>query len=293
MKVEFKYSYVFDLVYHVLAHMQVNNPSNLYSEEYIAMIREVKAGQGEDICRALEALGKYYNDHFEQLCMINFVPFQCSELNDLKDMLKAYPGFTSQDREYFIDPFLELLERENSFYMKYWNQLFEESESGRNKLEVYLKKELEKYQQLGKYYQKELALIGISFSMTCNGRGLGNAAAFMSTVPYAEKEEDYQNVFLQILHEFTHQFTDGLIQQNISMDDGSHYLSEVLVILFDYYLIKKLYPNELKDYLFFMTKGMGMDETIMTEELFLTQYEVSEDWKNKLQLLVEKIAELY
>ena len=39
---EFVYFYIFDLVYHMLAHMPVNNASNLYSEEYIAKMREAK-----------------------------------------------------------------------------------------------------------------------------------------------------------------------------------------------------------------------------------------------------------
>ena len=64
MQMEFTYSYVFDLVYHMLVHMQVNNPSNLYSEEYIAMIREAKGGQFEDITGAMSQLAEYYNTHF-------------------------------------------------------------------------------------------------------------------------------------------------------------------------------------------------------------------------------------
>ena len=39
MQVEFQYAYVWDLVYHMLAHMKVDNPSDLYVEEYIERIR--------------------------------------------------------------------------------------------------------------------------------------------------------------------------------------------------------------------------------------------------------------
>ena len=38
MKIEFMYSPAYDLMYHILAHMEINNASNLYSEEYINQI---------------------------------------------------------------------------------------------------------------------------------------------------------------------------------------------------------------------------------------------------------------
>lgn len=40
--IEFKYSVVQDLMYHILAHMKVDNPSNLYSEAYIDNVKEIK-----------------------------------------------------------------------------------------------------------------------------------------------------------------------------------------------------------------------------------------------------------
>ena len=42
MIIEFKYSVVQDLMYHILAHMKVDNPSNLYSEAYIDNVKEIK-----------------------------------------------------------------------------------------------------------------------------------------------------------------------------------------------------------------------------------------------------------
>ena len=45
MQVEFQYAYVWDLVYHMLAHMKVDNPSDLYAEEYIERIRLEKKEQ--------------------------------------------------------------------------------------------------------------------------------------------------------------------------------------------------------------------------------------------------------
>ena len=78
MQVEFQYNYVFDLVYHMLAHMKVDNPSDLYAEEYIERIRLEKKEQ--------------------------------------------YPGFMPEDRKFFVNPFVELLEKEDAFYGDYFHK---------------------------------------------------------------------------------------------------------------------------------------------------------------------------
>ncbi len=43
--IEFKYSVVQDLMYHILAHMKVENASNLYSETYIDNVNKIKNGR--------------------------------------------------------------------------------------------------------------------------------------------------------------------------------------------------------------------------------------------------------
>lgn len=288
---KFEYSYVVDLVYHMLAHMQVENASNLYSEEYISKIREVKGGNYPDIRREMESLEAYYNAHFESLCMINFIPFNCPDMEILKSALDAYPGFSPEDREFFIEPFWKLLKQEEIFYKEYRGRLWEESKTGRDKLEAFLKKEWEKYQSLVRYFHKEQAMVTLSYSMTCNGRGFVNdEKSFKAAVPYAWEEEEFKNTFLQALHEFTHQFTDCLLQQHINMNDGSHNLSEFLVILFDYYLIKNLHPTDIEDYLLYISKVSGNTGMTITEEQFLQFFDVGEEWKVKLQELAEAVA---
>ena len=42
MIIEFKYSVIQDLMYHILAHMKVENSSNLYSEAYIDNVNKIK-----------------------------------------------------------------------------------------------------------------------------------------------------------------------------------------------------------------------------------------------------------
>ncbi|MBR3823829.1 MAG: hypothetical protein IKJ39_01365 [Lachnospiraceae bacterium] len=188
VKVEFMYSYVFDLVYHMLAHMPVNNPSNLYSEEYIAKIREAKGGEFEDITEPMGQLAEYYNAHFERLGMVNFLPFGCQNLDALKYMVEQHPYFTAEDKDCFLYPFWELLQKEALFYESYWKDMYDRSETARVRLEDYLTKEWGKYKVLGSYFQKSRAIAGISYSMTCNGRGLGYYDAFSAIVPFEKRK---------------------------------------------------------------------------------------------------------
>lgn len=287
---EFTYSYVFDLVYHVLAHMQVNNPSNLYSEEYIGKIREAKGGHFEDITEQMGQLAEYYNAHFERLMMVNFLPFSCRNLEELQWMIGQQPGVTAEDKESFLNPFLELLQKEAEFYEDYWKNLYDKNEQKREYLAAYLTREWEKYKVLGSYFHKNRAIAGISYSITCAGRGLGHYDAFLAVVPFAEEEKAYKNTFLQLLHEYTHQFTDRMIQQEISMEDGSHAFSEKVVLLFDYYLIKTLCPEDLEDYLCFMSLIITGKEAHISEELLFSAVELPVQWHDKLQQLVRDIC---
>lgn len=291
VKVEFMYSYVFDLVYHMLAHMPVNNPSNLYSEEYIAKIREAKGGEFEDITEPMGQLAEYYNAHFERLGMVNFLPFGCQNLDALKYMVEQHPYFTAEDKDCFLYPFWELLQKEALFYESYWKDMYDRSETARVRLEDYLTKEWGKYKVLGSYFQKSRAIAGISYSMTCNGRGLGYYDAFSAIVPFVEEEKEYKMTFLQLLHEYTHQFTDGMLQQNINMEDGSHTFSEYVVLLFDYYLIKALCPEDLEEYLDYLCLITGEEDPI-TEELLFSGIKLPAQWHEKLKQLVKDICSI-
>lgn len=290
VKMKFMYSYVLDLVYHMLAHMPVNNPSNLYSEEYIVKIREAKSGQFEDITEAMGQLAEYYNAHFDRLMMVNFLGFGCPDLNVLKYAMEQHPYFTAEDKDCFLYPFWDLLQKEALFYESYWKDMYDRSETARVRLEDYLTKEWEKYKVLGSYFHKNRAIAGISYSMTCNGRGLGHYDAFSAIVPFVEEEKEYKMTFLQLLHEYTHQFTDGMLQQNINMEDGSHTLSEYVVMIFDYYLIKALCPEDLADYLCYMSQCITGEEKPISEELLFSELELPTQWHEKLQQLVKDIC---
>lgn len=286
MKVDFVYSQVSDLLFHFLAHMKVQNASDLYSENYINFMQSEKNGESS-ILQEASLLTSYYNDHFERLGVINFLPFYCSDLQAFRDLLLHHHAFCDEDRELFLYPLLRFLERENLFYSDYWERKFYHEQDKRLLAENYMKDTIQKYRCLFQYFKREPAVVCFSFSLTRNGRGLGNETSFSAIVPFPKDSTDYFNCFFQLLHEYTHQFTDALIGSSIQMSDGSHDLSEKLVILFDYYLIKALNKADIEAYLAWLAK-IGENEAVSELE-FLSFFKIPEALNNTLLSLVEEI----
>lgn len=286
MNIEFHYSVVRDLMYHILAHMKVENASNLYSEAYIDNVNKIKNGIHENITEAVSHLSNYYNENFERLGVINFLPLVCASVQDLIGATENYYSFTETDREEFISPLNQLLNSEFEFYEPYWKELFDTTSTCRKAFELWLKKEMSKYETLFSYFNKS-AVVGMSYSLTNNGRGYGDTSSFGAVVPFAFDESEYKNIFYQILHEYTHQFTDNLLGENIRMDDGTHDISEKAVILFDYYLIKKLCKEDTDSYLKWIGSLANADN--YDESLFLSVYKINDDINEKLLELVGRI----
>ena len=289
MVIEYKYSVVQDLMYHILAHMKVENASNLYSEAYIDYVNKSKNGKYDSITEVVSHLSNYYNENFERLGVINFLPFMCSSVQDLISATENYYGFTEADKKEFVSPLNQLLKQEFEFYEHYWNRLYDTTSICRKALESWLKNEMSKYGALFSYFNK-FAVIGMSYSMTCNGRGYGDTSSFNAVVPFAFGESEYKNTFYQILHEYTHQFTDKLLGNNIRMDDGTHDISEKAVILFDYYLIHKLYNEDTSSYLKWVGSLANVDNC--DEKSFLSVFKINDDINETLLELIENIIKV-
>lgn len=247
MMIDFQYSLIFDLVYHILAHMKVENASNLYFEDYINLISRSKNETESSLLKEVEKITGFYNDHFERLAIVNFLPCYCSTLEELKNVLLTYNDFTVEDEDRFIVPLCNIMKKEFNFYESYWLNVYSETRADRIYLEEWMKARFFKYEPLFLYFKKQ-ANIGFSYSLTCNGRGYYQKNAFNAIAPFVLDQNKYNNTFYQLLHEFTHQFTDRMVATKIKMKDGTHTVSENTVILFDYYLIRTLYPEDLASY---------------------------------------------
>lgn len=117
---EFRYFMHIDLIYHVLAYMKVNNDSDCYNRQYIDNMLIEKGSFDYNIEVVIINIEKYYNANFNRLMYINFLPFICADYEEMKDLFLNFPNFTDKDKEFFIKPFVEALDKEMEFYFPYW-----------------------------------------------------------------------------------------------------------------------------------------------------------------------------
>ncbi len=288
MKINFVYSEVTDLVFHFLAHMKVHNASDLYSEDYIRSMQLEKNGDS-DIVQETSLLESYYNDNFERLGVINFLPFDCVDLQSFIDLLLHYQRFSDEDREAFLYPFVRSLEQENKFYSDYWKRTFDNSQEKRLLAENYFKDAIQKYSCLFDFFKKNSAVVSFSYSLTCNGRGIGKENSFFAIVPFPKSSTEYQYHFFQLLHEYTHQFTDSLVGSAIHMSDGTHDLSENVVIVFDYYLMRALDNGDAEAYFAWLAKCSGNEGITISEPEFLAIFKIPDALNEVILSLVDDI----
>jgi hypothetical protein len=287
MQIEFIYPKHYDLIFHVLAYFKVNNASNLYDERYIEKIANEKARFIYDIKPAVNSLQVYYNENFERLMLINFLPFYCNGYDEMKNTFLSCNRFTQDDIELFIKPFIEMLDNESKFFFDYWEALNKKYESVKRSTENYFTRELEKYSCVFDYFDKPCKVL-YSFIITQNGRGFHSDTHFAALIRFPENEAAFNFSFIQLLHEYTHNFTDGLLNKNINMKDGSHTLSENVVIVVDYYLIKSIDENFIPQYFEWLKNGRNED---IDEQKFLSLFNFDENLKTELMRLIRKILE--
>ncbi len=154
-------------------------------------------------------------------------------------------------------------------------------------IEEALRNKINQYSFIFDYYKKSVKA-WLSFSITKNGRDIGGISdCFSAAVPYPLHMDKLDNTFFMLLHEYTHQFTDTIINADINMDDGSHALSENIVILTDYYLIKNICRTDVTPYVLWLApKG---DETYVDEDLFLNIFKVPEHIQQGIDKIVEQL----
>lgn len=286
MRISFKYSLISDLVFHVLASMHVNNASNLYSRKYIeSFIPSIESG----LLHKVSKIENYYNDNFERLCMINFLPIYCNNLESLSGALLSYDRFSDEDIQKFIKPFISILEDEFEKYTNFWESKNQKLSAQKSECEKYISERLNDYKNIFDYFGKN-ADVYFSLSLTCNGRGVYSADSFSAIVPYPLMQKERADCFFQLFHEYTHQFTDKLLNTNINMTDGSHDLSEKLVILADYFIFKRTNEEIANTYLSWIAKNSGIENDKIDESIFLNVFNVPTEL---MCLLNNEIAKIY
>jgi hypothetical protein len=286
-----KFSKAFDLVFHALAHMKVENASNLYSSDYAANMSKQKQKEGfaYNISSALSEISHYYNANFDRLGMINFLPFYCTDYEDMKHCFMQHKGFTQQDMDNFIKPFINILDSESEFFFPWWDKHDTENEAGKNELTSRIIADFVPYTPVFDYYKKSLQIF-LSYTLTANGRGFGGFPEYFTALaPFPKTDAETNSVFFTLLHEITHQFTDSLVKSGISMQDGSHNLSESIVMLTDYYLIEALNPTKLNDY-FKWIQAMSDNNNPLNSEIFMGIFSVGGEIKAAISEIVRRLT---
>lgn len=237
-----------DLIFHVFAHMKIDNASDIYDEAYIDNIEE-ELGRKTTIP---EGVTDYYCANFERLAFINFLPyFMVKNVDELCYMISHTGMTTDEDMDRFINPFCGVLREIATDYVKYWCQKENEHTAAFEELQKYISKQAS---VLNRFFEKlhettnmKIKII-ISDGLRKNGRATGMGDTFVVILPTPSETYSMLEIFMQYVHECTHMFTDQLLD-SIHMDDGSHDIAEYQVTLFDLWLFKKYFGELCCEYI--------------------------------------------
>lgn len=281
---EFRYNKQADLIYHILAHMKVANASDLYSEAYIEAMKQIR----KEELSLPKVMETYYHHHFQQLAMIQFLPFYCQTLSQLIQIIREFQGIDNADKEEFIKPWIALLKQEAIWYFPYWEQNYQTTARKRAAVEQQIANKFVLYQRFFTYHQKK-PVAYFSFVLANQGRGIIGSKQVMTAVSaFPQSPQNINSAFFTFLHEYTHQATDILVAANIKMTDQSHQLSEHAAIIFDYELIKRANVSDVEPYLQWVASVNGIGKPL-TVQAFLEIFTIPAALSEKLQALINAI----
>ena len=199
LNIDFIYQKHIDLVFHILAHIKVNNPSDLYSEPYI---EKMSLAIQDDKIFLPQSVVKYYNQNFNRLGIINFLPFFTQNMEEFIQLLRDYNGFNENDNTLFVYSFVDTLIKHSSKYFEFWDKQFDKEKANRLLIEEILRNRINQYSFIFDYYKKS-AKVWLSFSMTKNGRGIGGISnSFSAAVPFSGKIAFGNRVFMPVVKNF-------------------------------------------------------------------------------------------
>ena len=292
------YAWYKDIVFHVLTHMKVKNASNVFNDIYVQEIRQEKKRFGitDDLIGRLEALTDYYMKHFERLATINFIPFITNSFEELTQTIISWGSFTEEDKVNFINDFITILEEERAFYYGYWHQKDNMLKHRKDIVEKNLNDRLTLFKCLFDYYKKykhmEVEVL-LSYSMGQNGRGSSNQKFHLVALPFPFNENNEEDTFFMALHELTHPCTDNLVGEykDISMKDGSHDLTENIVMIADYEIIRAVNPILAESYFKWICNKSGNSTVKLDEDMFYNIFIIPAEIKNALKKRIREIVE--
>lgn len=240
---EFGYNRFSDLFYYLLAHMPVNCAADVSDPEYARRMAECLGTSPEIPDRLL----KYYEEHFDRVAIINFMPLIVSSAEECRNMLACCGQLSEEDLRVFADPLMDICEQASAAFYPWWDR--HHAAVAKRAEEVYRYFSLQK-ERFGSFWSRPGAQTKVlfSYSLRKNGRAFNNGDIQTVYLSFPEDDEDLPGCFFQFLHECTHRLTDPLLNQMIQMADGSHDMAEYQVLVYDEYLIHRLCPDMSRAY---------------------------------------------
>lgn len=264
-----------DLIFHIFAHVKVDNASDIYDEAYIASV-EKELGRKTVIPESVTA---YYCENFERLAFVNFLPyFMAKSADEVCFMIRQVGMTTEEDVEKFIDPFCDVIKELSADYVEYWERKAKERQASYEELKSYVNEQTlvmsRFFENLRGMTNTKLMVI-ISESLRCNGRATIMGDTCIVTLPMPSEQYSMPQIFMQLVHECTHMLTDPLLD-SIRMDDGSHDVAEYQVMLFDLWLFERDSMELREEYVKWLSQ----------ETLDECDQNLSEEQKKKLRALL-------
>ena len=268
-----------DLIFHVFAHVKIDNASDIYDEAYVAKM-ERELGRKTVI---LESVIAYYCANFERLTFVNFLPyFMAKSVEEVCYMIRQVGMTTKEDNERFVQPFCDMIQEISADYIAYWERKKDEGQISYDGLKAYLDEQSSVmsrfFENLHAMTNRKLMVI-ISESLRCNGRAFMMGDMSVVILPVPSEQYSLQQIFMQLVHECTHMITDPLIE-SIRMDDGSHDIAECQVMLFDLWLFERDSKALCEEYVKWLSQE-ALDEC---------EKNLSDEQKKKLREAFEKVS---
>ena len=239
----FQYNRFADLFYYLLAHMPINCAADVSDPAYTAEM----AGELGIFPGIPPRLTEYYEEHFDRLMIISFLPLAVKNPQQLREALASTGRLTDKDMEVFAEPLIGICERVSERFYEWWTAHHEAVAPQTEKVYERFRALAEPFSGFFDSLELKPSVL-FSYSLRKNGRAFFQPEGMTVYLTFPEKPEDVTGCFLQYLHECTHSVTDPLMNRSILMADGSHDIAEYQVLVFDEYLLDALYPEMTETY---------------------------------------------
>ncbi|MBE6022057.1 MAG: hypothetical protein E7231_02335 [Cellulosilyticum sp.] len=282
-----------DLVFHILNYINFEgSPANMYSKEYIDEFENFRSKQSNNDYKLIEEAQKLsvpYMKYFNEVSNVAFIGFYASSYEELKDQLNSM-SISKEAKEEFIKPFIQCMDAELSIYTEYWDRIMADQKNSMDAFISYSNKTLCALEKVFKYANKKPHYYFCVSLGQGKGRGIWNNRFVSAAGCIPKSKSEQQHAFFQAFHEMTHQITDRKLFTHISMEDGTHLLSEKVVMKTDYYLIQRLDEDLLEDYIRWIAWLAGISE--ISEQDFLDYYKLPDKEEKEVQKIIDEISNI-